>query len=120
HELLNNLTESYEIFLKGAQNGCKLTKTTINRFEEILQSQDKIIRNQQRLDIMKILKNLAINKQTLEEDVIECLEKTMKGDGETMHKSILNILKYLPTYKPSTEFLIYLQDILERHPLYLQ
>ncbi|CAM4975944.1 unnamed protein product [Rotaria socialis] len=119
HELLDNLTESYEIFLKGAQNGCKLTKTTINRFEEILQSQDKIIRNQ-RLDIMKILKNLAINKQTLEEDVIECLEKTMKGDGETMHKSILNILKYLPTYKPSTEFLIYLQDILERHPLYLQ
>ncbi|CAF4538746.1 unnamed protein product [Didymodactylos carnosus] len=119
HDVLENVTKFHGIFLKGAQNGCKLTKTMTNHFVKLLQSQDNNIRNQ-RLDVMKILKNLVSNKQTIDENIIQYLENTMEDNDETMYKLVLNILEYLPTYKPSCKFLIYLQNILERHPLYCQ
>ncbi|CAF1318157.1 unnamed protein product, partial [Rotaria sp. Silwood1] len=117
--LLENLNESYPIFLRGTQNGCKLTKPTTQHFAKILENQENTTLNQ-RLNIVEILKNLATNTKTFDENLIRCLENALNEHDETMQKKILNTLKYIPNYKPSTKFFIYLENILKGHPLLSQ
>jgi hypothetical protein len=115
----NLSSDSYSILLKGTQNGCQLKQETIENFTTILAKQDNTNINQ-RLNIIEILKNLAANTQTLNDDVIKCLENALIENNDIIQKQILNVLKHVKNYKPSANFFKYLQQILEQHPLELQ
>ncbi|CAF4799519.1 unnamed protein product, partial [Rotaria sp. Silwood2] len=117
HYLIENVTKSYSIFLKGIQNGCTLTKTTTERLAKTLENYDNTSCIQ-RLDVIKILKHLAENTETIDENVIQYLENAFNDNDHILQQSILNILKCLPNYQPSAKFLIYLQNVLEQHPCY--
>ncbi|CAF1353557.1 unnamed protein product [Adineta steineri] len=116
--LLENLTESYPIFLNGTQNGCKLSKTTTKHLAKTLENHANNTSLTERLDLIKIFKNLAENSETLDKDVIQYLENTFNDNNSIIHQSILNTLKFLPDYQPSSKFLISLQNVLEQHLCY--
>ncbi|CAF1339755.1 unnamed protein product, partial [Didymodactylos carnosus] len=114
-DLLENLTDSYSIFIKGTQNGCKLTKNTIEHLATILETKDKTNVNE-RLNMIQIFKNLAANTETFDEKTIRCLENRLNDNDVTIQKLILNTLKYLPNYKPSPVLFQYLKNVLEELP----
>ncbi|CAF3793577.1 unnamed protein product [Rotaria sp. Silwood1] len=114
-DLLENLSDSYSILVKGTQNGCQLSKSTTNHLMNILKMKDKTKANEL-LSTIQIVQNLAANTGTLDNETIRCLEKALQDTDTNIQKSILNTLKYLSNYKPSPVLLNYLRNFFTELP----
>lgn len=115
-DIFNNCQEnsSTEVILKGTQDGYQLTPTMTHQLEKLLRNPE------QQLNTLKILINEAKNKLILEDNLIKILENLIEKNNRILCQSILNVLKYLPTYQPTDAFFNNLENFLKDYSLYPQ